>query len=51
MSYGGRLTLIKFLLNHFSLFRVPMSVLISLEYIRRDFFWGGVCESKKNVLD
>lgn len=52
MSYCGRLTLIKSVLGslplyYFSLFRVPMSVLKSLEIIRRDFFWGGVGEGKK----
>lgn len=52
MSFGGRLTLIKSVLgslplNYFSLFRVPMSVINSLENIRRNFFWGGMGESKK----
>lgn len=56
MSFSGRLTLIKSVLGslplyYFSLFRVPMDVLKSLESIRRDFFWGGVGESKNMSWD
>ncbi|XP_071689538.1 uncharacterized protein [Rutidosis leptorrhynchoides] len=52
ISYGGRLTLIKSVLSslplyYFSLFRAPLSVLKSLEYIRRNFFWGGTGENSK----
>ncbi|XP_071741928.1 uncharacterized protein [Rutidosis leptorrhynchoides] len=46
MSFGGRLTLIKSVLNslplyYFSLFRAPPCVLKKLECVRRSFFWGG----------
>ncbi|KAJ0623411.1 hypothetical protein HanIR_Chr01g0031601 [Helianthus annuus] len=46
LSYGGRITLIKSVLNslptyYFSLFRAPIKVLESLDRIRRVFFWGG----------
>ncbi|XP_071740119.1 uncharacterized protein [Rutidosis leptorrhynchoides] len=46
MSIGGRLTLVKSVLNslplyYFSLFRAPQCVLKKLECIRRSFFWGG----------
>ncbi|XP_021980533.1 uncharacterized protein LOC110876677 [Helianthus annuus] len=46
LSYGGRITLIKSVLNslptyYFSLFKAPLNVLESLDRIRRVFFWGG----------
>ncbi|XP_071715315.1 uncharacterized protein [Rutidosis leptorrhynchoides] len=45
LSFGGRLVLIKSVLNslplyYFSLFRAPPRVLKSLEKVRRAFFWG-----------
>ncbi|GKE76346.1 reverse transcriptase domain, reverse transcriptase zinc-binding domain protein [Tanacetum coccineum] len=45
ISFGGRLTFVKSILGSlslyfFSLFRAPMSVLHSLESVRRDFFLG-----------
>ena len=52
MSFGGRLTLVKSVLGslplyYFSMFRVPSGVINNLERIRKDFFWGGVGDSKK----
>ncbi|XP_071713330.1 uncharacterized protein [Rutidosis leptorrhynchoides] len=46
VSFGGRLTLVKSVLNSFplyffSLFRAPQCVLKKLECVRRSFFWGG----------
>lgn len=46
LSYGGRWTLVKSVLGSlslyfFSLFRAPISVIDTLESIRRTFFWGG----------
>ncbi|XP_071704405.1 uncharacterized protein [Rutidosis leptorrhynchoides] len=46
MSFGGRLTLVKSVLNslplyYFSLFGVPPCVLKKLESVRCSFFWGG----------
>ncbi|KAJ0621911.1 hypothetical protein HanIR_Chr01g0014101 [Helianthus annuus] len=46
LSYGGRITLIKSVLNslpiyYFSLFKAPIKVLNALDRIRRIFFWGG----------
>ncbi|XP_071714336.1 uncharacterized protein [Rutidosis leptorrhynchoides] len=46
MSFGGRLVLIKSVLNglplyYFSLFRASPSVIKTLEILRRDFVWGG----------
>ncbi|XP_071713248.1 uncharacterized protein [Rutidosis leptorrhynchoides] len=46
LSYGGRVTLIKSVLNSlplylFSFFRAPQSVIQILESVRHDFFWGG----------
>ncbi|GKE77279.1 hypothetical protein Tco_1543399, partial [Tanacetum coccineum] len=52
MSFGGRLTLVKLVLDslplyYFSMFRVPASVLKNLERIRKNFFWGGIGDGKK----
>ncbi|XP_071740252.1 uncharacterized protein [Rutidosis leptorrhynchoides] len=52
MSYGGRMVLIKSILNslplyYFSLFRAPPCVLKILESVRRNFFWGGDGSNKK----
>ncbi|KAF5810041.1 putative RNA-directed DNA polymerase [Helianthus annuus] len=52
LSYGGRITLIKSVLNslptyYFSLFKAPIKVLDSLDKIRRVFFWGGSEEKAK----
>nr|GEX66411.1 reverse transcriptase domain, reverse transcriptase zinc-binding domain protein [Tanacetum cinerariifolium] len=52
MSLGGRLTLVKSVLEslplyYFSLFHVLLCVIKKLESIRKDFFWGGVGENKK----
>ncbi|KAJ0507913.1 putative RNA-directed DNA polymerase [Helianthus annuus] len=46
LSYGGRITLLKLVLNSlptyfFSLYKAPVTVLDTLERIRRAFFWGG----------
>ncbi|MFS7930782.1 putative RNA-directed DNA polymerase [Helianthus anomalus] len=46
LSYGGRITLIKAVLNSLptyflSLFKAPAKVLSALDKIRRVFFWGG----------
>ncbi|KAJ0921865.1 putative reverse transcriptase zinc-binding domain-containing protein [Helianthus annuus] len=46
LSYGGRITLIKSVLNslptyYLSLFKAPAKVLSALDKIRRVFFWGG----------
>lgn len=46
LSYGGRATLIKSVLNalptyYFSLYKAPSAVFEILERIRRRFFWGG----------
>ncbi|GKB34439.1 reverse transcriptase domain, reverse transcriptase zinc-binding domain protein [Tanacetum coccineum] len=52
MSFGGRLTLVKSVLGslplyYFLMFRVPLSVIKSLELICKDFFWAGVGDGKK----
>ncbi|KAJ0601850.1 putative RNA-directed DNA polymerase [Helianthus annuus] len=52
LSYGGRLTLIKSVLNalptyYFSLFRAPIQILKELERLRRDFLWGNTPEHKR----
>ncbi|KAJ0780983.1 putative RNA-directed DNA polymerase [Helianthus annuus] len=52
LSYGGRITLIKSVLNalptyFFSLFKAPLKVLDALDRIRRVFFWGGSEEKAK----
>ncbi|GJU25341.1 hypothetical protein Tco_1163962 [Tanacetum coccineum] len=52
MSFGGRLTLVKWVLGslplyYFSMFRVPLSVLKNLESIRNTFFWGWSGDGKK----
>ncbi|KAJ0917796.1 putative RNA-directed DNA polymerase [Helianthus annuus] len=46
LSYGGRITMIKSVLNSlptyfFSLYKAPSKVLDILERLRRVFFWGG----------
>ncbi|XP_071713547.1 uncharacterized protein [Rutidosis leptorrhynchoides] len=46
MSFGGRLVLLKSVLNslplyYFALYRAPPCVLKLLESVRRNFFWGG----------
>lgn len=46
LSYGGRITLIKSVLNalptyYLSLFKAPVKVIDALDRIRRVFFWGG----------
>ena len=46
ISKGGRLTLIRSTLSsmpiyYMSLFRIPRIVILRLEKIQRDFFWGG----------
>ncbi|KAF5790976.1 putative RNA-directed DNA polymerase [Helianthus annuus] len=52
LSYGGRITLIKSVLNtlptyYLSLFRAPLKVVDALDKIRRVFFWGGSEEKAK----
>ncbi|KAJ0845937.1 putative RNA-directed DNA polymerase [Helianthus annuus] len=52
LSYGGRITLIKSVLNalptyFLSLFKAPVKVLEALDKIRRIFFWGGSEEKAK----
>ncbi|KAJ0880137.1 putative RNA-directed DNA polymerase [Helianthus annuus] len=52
LSYGGRITLIKSVLNslptyYLSLFKAPVKVLNALDKIRRVFFWGGSEEKAK----
>nr|GFA75896.1 putative RNA-directed DNA polymerase, eukaryota, reverse transcriptase zinc-binding domain protein [Tanacetum cinerariifolium] len=52
MSFGGRLTLVKFVLGslplyYFSMFRVPSSVIMALERVRKNFFWGGLAGEAK----
>ncbi|KAJ0535080.1 putative RNA-directed DNA polymerase [Helianthus annuus] len=52
LSYGGRITLIKSVLNalptyYLSLFKAPVKVLDVLDKIRRVFFWGGSEEKAK----
>ncbi|XP_071706111.1 uncharacterized mitochondrial protein AtMg00310-like [Rutidosis leptorrhynchoides] len=52
LSFGGRVVLIKSVLNslplyYFSLFRAPPSVLKILESVRRGFFWGGADSGHK----
>lgn len=52
LSFGGRLTLVKSVLNslplfYFSLFKVPRKVLNTLDGLRRRFLWGGDSSSKK----
>ncbi|GJX96216.1 RNA-directed DNA polymerase, eukaryota, reverse transcriptase zinc-binding domain protein [Tanacetum coccineum] len=47
MSFGGRLTLVKSILGslplyYFSMFRILSSVILALERVRKNFFWGGV---------
>ncbi|KAJ0568314.1 putative RNA-directed DNA polymerase [Helianthus annuus] len=50
LSYGGRITLIKSVLNSlptyfFSLYKAPAKVIDELERIRRSFFWSGSDEN------
>ncbi|MFS7926579.1 putative RNA-directed DNA polymerase [Helianthus anomalus] len=52
LSYGGRITLIKSVLNslptyYLLLYKAPIQVLDSLDKIRRVFFWGGSEEKAK----
>ncbi|KAJ0757712.1 putative RNA-directed DNA polymerase [Helianthus annuus] len=52
LSYGGRITLIKSVLNalptyYLSLFKAPVKVIEELDKIRRVFFWGGSEEKAK----
>ncbi|KAJ0895798.1 putative RNA-directed DNA polymerase [Helianthus annuus] len=52
LSYGGRLTLVKSVLNalptyYFSLFRAPVQVVKKLERLRRDFLWGSTPEHQR----
>ncbi|GKB85929.1 putative RNA-directed DNA polymerase [Tanacetum coccineum] len=52
LSIGGRLTLIKSVLGsvgiyYMSIFKVPETILKSLERLRATFFWGGNEERKK----
>lgn len=52
LSFGGRVTLIKSILNsipifYFSFFRVPKKVVLKLEGLQRRFLWGGNAEHKK----
>ncbi|XP_071694663.1 uncharacterized protein [Rutidosis leptorrhynchoides] len=52
MSFGGRVVLIKSILNslslyYFSIFRAPPRVLKILESVRRNFFWGGTGSGSK----
>ncbi|KAJ0471319.1 putative RNA-directed DNA polymerase [Helianthus annuus] len=52
LSYGGRITLIKSVLNalptyYLSLFKAPIKVIDALDKIRRVFFWGGSEEKAK----
>lgn len=52
LSFGGRITLIKSVLNSLptyfmSLFKVPQGILDSLEKIRRKFLWGGGGDKNK----
>ncbi|GKA93534.1 hypothetical protein Tco_0815520 [Tanacetum coccineum] len=52
LSIGGRLTLIKFVLSsvgiyHMSIFRLPETIIRTLERIRASFFWGGGEDRKK----
>ncbi|XP_071694839.1 uncharacterized protein [Rutidosis leptorrhynchoides] len=52
VSFGGRLTLVKAVLNslplyYFSLFRAPPCVIKHLESVRRSFFWGGAGNKSK----
>ncbi|XP_071713233.1 uncharacterized protein [Rutidosis leptorrhynchoides] len=52
MSFGGRLTLVKSVLNslplyYFSLFHAPPCVIKKLECVRRSFFWGGSGNNSK----
>ncbi|GKD03807.1 RNA-directed DNA polymerase, eukaryota, reverse transcriptase zinc-binding domain protein [Tanacetum coccineum] len=52
LSFGGRLTLIKSVLGslgiyYFSIFKVSVSVLKSLEKMRATFFWGGTQDNRK----
>ncbi|KAJ0599393.1 putative RNA-directed DNA polymerase [Helianthus annuus] len=52
LSYGGRITLIKSVLNslptrYFSLFKASSQVLRELERLRRDFLWGMTADQQK----
>jgi hypothetical protein len=52
LSYGGRITLIKSVLNslptyYFSLYKALVAVVETLEHIRRDFLWARRLETKK----
>ncbi|KAF5808150.1 putative RNA-directed DNA polymerase [Helianthus annuus] len=52
LSFGGRLTLIKSVLNalptyYFSLYRAPSGVIDQLERLRREFLWGITPEKGK----
>nr|GEX94549.1 hypothetical protein [Tanacetum cinerariifolium] len=52
LSFGGRLTLIKFILAslgiyYLSIFKAPEMVSKSLKNIRAVFFWGGTIHSRK----
>ncbi|KAF5804783.1 putative RNA-directed DNA polymerase [Helianthus annuus] len=52
LSYGGRITLIKSVLNslptyYFSIYKAPVQFIKELEGLRRDFLWGGTTEVSK----
>ncbi|XP_071688327.1 uncharacterized protein [Rutidosis leptorrhynchoides] len=52
ISFGGRLTLVKSVLNslplyYFSIYRAPSCVIKKLECVRRNFYWGGNIDDKK----
>nr|KAJ0196777.1 hypothetical protein LSAT_V11C700381330 [Lactuca sativa] len=53
LSFGGRLTLVKFVLGnlptyYLSLFKALSGILEEMEKIRRIFLWGG-CEDKRKI--
>lgn len=53
ISFGGGLTLVRTVLGsmalyYFSLIRAPMSVIESLESVRKSFFWGGMGGDNRN---
>ena len=55
ISKGGRLTLLRSTLSslpiyYMSLFHLPRRVKLRLEYIQRDFLWGGGSLEKKPHL-
>ncbi|XP_071700261.1 uncharacterized protein [Rutidosis leptorrhynchoides] len=52
LSIGGRLTLIRSVLNslgiyYFSLFKCPDSIVNDIESLRSNFFWGSCSDAKK----